>query len=329
MDLITEQLREAEATEQASLSLIEGHLRGIPPGPYRTALRRHHDETRRHAQQVAERLQSLGAARSPFDTVITLGEAVVGRMTGLALAPVHLLTARARPETLLRNVFDDIAAEAREVALYEALERLADVAGDTATAALARAIRADEQRQLAALRDVLRPLADRVARERIGERPPQPEARREEAAPRPPSRANGGPVTTRTERETPHHDRAERLREARRGAPRTPEGPTRAQAARLREREREAEAPVESEGAAAPGAELRVEAPWEGYDEMKASEVIERLGQAPPAVRAMARLYEETHKARKSILAAPRADPASAGVAGSRWRGPRGRCCPV
>src|SRR3954449_3306660 len=137
MSLIIEQLREAQETEQASLSLIEGHLRGIPPGLYRTALRRHHDETRRHAHQVAERLQSLGAARGPVDTVITLGEAVVGRVTGLALAPLNLLTGRSRPEGLLRNVCDDIRAEAREVAVYEALERLADAAGDTATAALA------------------------------------------------------------------------------------------------------------------------------------------------------------------------------------------------
>src|SRR5436190_14253835 len=188
MDLIIEQLRDAQETEQQSLSLIESHLRGTPPGPYRTALRRHHDETRRHAHQIAERLQSLGAARGPVDTVITLGEAVVGRVTGLALSPLHLLSGRARPEALLRNLRDDIAAEAREVATYEALERLAEMAGDTATAALARAIRDDEQRQLAALRGVLRPLADRLARERLGDRQPPreaaPEARREEAAPR-------------------------------------------------------------------------------------------------------------------------------------------------
>src|SRR6185503_14006509 len=93
-DLIIELLREAEATEQASLSALESHLRGAPPGPYRSLLRRHHDETRRHAQQVAERLQSLGATRGTVETAITLGEAVVGRVTGIALAPIHLLTGR-------------------------------------------------------------------------------------------------------------------------------------------------------------------------------------------------------------------------------------------
>jgi ferritin-like metal-binding protein YciE len=307
-DLIIEQLREAEATEQASLSLLEGHLRGAPPGPYRAALRRHLDETRRHAHQVAERLQSLGATRGTLDTAITLGEALVGRAVGLALAPLHLVVSRSRPEALLRNARDDIAAEALEVATYEALERLADAAGDTTTSSLAKAIRADEERQLETLRALLEPLADRVARERLGApraaqaEPPQPP--RPTPSPRPAGETNGGPV--HTERETPYRERAERRRAAKRG-PRTPEGPTRAQAARLREAEREREKnaeeiAVETEGAGEPGPEVHVEAPWEGYDAMKASEVIARLRDAPPAVKAMARLYEETHKARKSIL---------------------------
>src|SRR3954468_7091722 len=156
-DLIIEQLREAEATEQASLSLLEGHLRGAPPGPYRAALRRHLDETRRHAHQVGERLQSLGASRGTIETVVGLGEAVVGRAVGVALAPLNFVISRSRPDTLLRNACDDIAAEAREVATYQALERLAEAAGDATTVSLAKAIRGDEERQLEALRELIDP----------------------------------------------------------------------------------------------------------------------------------------------------------------------------
>ena len=47
---------------------------------------------------------------------------------------------------------------------------------------------------------------------------------------------------------------------------------------------------------------MHVDAPWEGYDEMKATEVVLRVRESPPAVRAMVRLYEETHKNRRSIL---------------------------
>src|SRR5256885_4566922 len=135
-DLIIDQLRRAQATEQASLSLIGGHLHNAPPGAYRTAARRHLDETRRHAHQVGERLTSLGATRSAIGALVTLGEAVVGRLAGAALAPLNLLVTRAGPDVVLRNVQDEIAAEAREGATYEALERLATAAGDTTTASL-------------------------------------------------------------------------------------------------------------------------------------------------------------------------------------------------
>jgi ferritin-like metal-binding protein YciE len=314
-DLITEQLREAEAVEQSSLSLLERHLRDAPPGPYRAVLRRHLDETRRHGHQVAERLQSLGAGRSLLETAITIGEAVVGRVAGLALAPLSLLASRSGPEALLRHAGHDIAAEAREVATYEALERLAQAAGDTTTASLARTIRADEERQLQTLQTLLDPLADRVARQRLGPTPaPSAPAPAPAAPPAPPpapepqraAEGNGGPV--HTERETPYHDRAERRKAAKRESRPEPKL-TRGAAGRLREAEREREQnaeeiAVETEGAGEPGPEVHVDAPWAGYDDMKASEIVARVRAAPPAVKAMARLYEETNKRRKSILEA-------------------------
>src|SRR3954451_12187660 len=175
-DLIIGHLRAAQDLEQQSISLLEGHLRSAPPGQYRTAARRHLEETRRHAHGVSERLTSLGATRGPVGTAVTLGEAVLGRMTGAALAPLHLLARRSGPDVVLRNVQDEIAAEAREGATYEALERLAAAAGDTTTASLARAIRADEERYLETLREARGAMADRVARARLGTRaePQQP-----------------------------------------------------------------------------------------------------------------------------------------------------------
>jgi hypothetical protein len=52
------------------------------------------------------------------------------------------------------------------------------------------------------------------------------------------------------------------------------------------------------------GAAIRVEAPWEGYDQMKAAEIVKRLRSANDATRAVARLYEQQGKARSSVLAA-------------------------
>jgi len=52
------------------------------------------------------------------------------------------------------------------------------------------------------------------------------------------------------------------------------------------------------------GAELHVDAPWDGYDRMRAADIVDRLKVADEATRAVVRLYEAQGKARSSVLAA-------------------------
>jgi hypothetical protein len=52
------------------------------------------------------------------------------------------------------------------------------------------------------------------------------------------------------------------------------------------------------------GAEVHVDAPWDGYDRMRAADIVARLRAADPATRAVVRLYEQQGKARSSVLAA-------------------------
>ena len=47
-----------------------------------------------------------------------------------------------------------------------------------------------------------------------------------------------------------------------------------------------------------------MDAPWEGYDSMKAGDIVKRLQSANDAVRAMVRLYEQSTKSRKTVLQA-------------------------
>lgn len=61
---------------------------------------------------------------------------------------------------------------------------------------------------------------------------------------------------------------------------------------------------VETEGGGSPGAELHVDAPWDGYERMTAADIVDRLIVADDAEKAVVRLYEQQHKRRKSILAA-------------------------
>ena len=58
-----------------------------------------------------------------------------------------------------------------------------------------------------------------------------------------------------------------------------------------------------------PGARIQVDAPWPDYDQHPASEVIKRVRMGDDATRAVVLLYERTHKARKSVIAAAEASP--------------------
>lgn len=74
-------------------------------------------------------------------------------------------------------------------------------------------------------------------------------------------------------------------------------------------REPEAQ-PVVSVGPSAhAGPEIRVAAPWEGYDEMALQDILARLENADEAAVAVVRLYESQHENRQAILLATGAEP--------------------
>ena len=50
------------------------------------------------------------------------------------------------------------------------------------------------------------------------------------------------------------------------------------------------------------GPELRIEAPWDGYDEMTAADVRDRLAAATPVEAAAVELYESAHKSRRTVI---------------------------
>jgi hypothetical protein len=50
------------------------------------------------------------------------------------------------------------------------------------------------------------------------------------------------------------------------------------------------------------GAELHVDPPWDGYDEMTAPEIRDRLVVGDPVLAAAVDLYETTHKSRRTVI---------------------------
>lgn len=139
-------------------------------------------------------------------------------------------------------------------------------------------------------------------------RPPAPPR-----APRPSDASSNGVAGTAASVSTPDLTPASKPRTARRptdaapprARPRRATTPKRSQIDRRRAAERAvdpATEAVETEGSAAPGANLRVDEPWPNYGKMKAPDIVDRLRTSDEATKAVVRLYEQTHKKRKSIL---------------------------
>jgi hypothetical protein len=53
-----------------------------------------------------------------------------------------------------------------------------------------------------------------------------------------------------------------------------------------------------------PGPEIRVREPWDGYQQLKARDVIERVTTVSDEELAAVELYEVSHRARRTVVAA-------------------------
>ncbi len=145
---IVQYLSEAHAGEQSLIRVLQSQIAMTPRGSYRSVLETHLDETRRHADRVAKRLQALGQGGNPITFVVGAVQTVVGQALAIGKTPIDMVRGSGGEEKVLKNAKDACATEALEIATYTAIERLAEQAGDDETAKLAASIRADEERML-------------------------------------------------------------------------------------------------------------------------------------------------------------------------------------
>jgi ferritin-like metal-binding protein YciE len=160
---IVQYLNEAHASEAGLVRVLQSQIAITPRGRYRSALERHLRETREHAKRLDRRLDELGAGGALVQAAIGAAETVLAQGFAIGKLPIDLLRGNGGAEKVLKNAKDAAATEALEIATYTALERLARVAGDDATARLAASIRADEERMLATILDEIPALTEAVA----------------------------------------------------------------------------------------------------------------------------------------------------------------------
>jgi ferritin-like metal-binding protein YciE len=131
---IVDYIEDAHAMEQNVLRMLDTMISTTDDPQIEETLRRHKQETERHEQSLRERLDALGTGSSTRKEVQAIATAL---MKGAA--------DKVRGDQAGKNARDAYTTEHMEIAAYQLLERLAEKAGDTQTAEVARQNRAEEE----------------------------------------------------------------------------------------------------------------------------------------------------------------------------------------
>jgi ferritin-like metal-binding protein YciE len=129
-------VQNVHAMEQNVLLMLDSMIVTTNDEEIVRLLKRHKEESRRQQQRLGERLKALGGGPG----LVSVGKdlAAIGAAQAKGLADVF------RSDKPVQNARDAFVTEHLEIAAYEVLERLAERAGDEATAAVARENRAEE-----------------------------------------------------------------------------------------------------------------------------------------------------------------------------------------
>jgi len=131
---LVEYIDDAYAMEQNVLRMLDGMIGTTEDPQMKRALERHKKETEKQAERLEECLSEHGASPSAV-------KEVGGVMAALMKGVVDV----ARGDKAGRNARDGFATEHMEIASYQMLERVAKMAGDKHTAAVARQNREEEE----------------------------------------------------------------------------------------------------------------------------------------------------------------------------------------
>ena len=289
--ILLQQLDEAHATEHALVTNLRAHIAMTPRGSYRKSLERHLEETRQQERALAQRIREVGRDRGLLHAAYGVLTTAVGQALVLTKGPLDLVRGGASGEqNLLKNARDEVASEALEIAIYDALEALANALGDESTARLAARHRAQEERMLAELRAHIPHLGHAVVQARAGGSPSyewettakstkSTKGTRRTRSAKPPTAGYESLTASEVVSKLPDYTQAQ-LR-----------------AAVAYERAHRKRATVIDRAQA-----LQESEPFDGYDELTAREIAQRLPDAGEPTARRVREYEGRHQRRVEVL---------------------------
>jgi ferritin-like metal-binding protein YciE len=127
-------VEDAHAMETNVLQMLDSMIATTTDPKIRDELERHKDQTEKHEERLRRRLDALGRGTSIRKETQTLAGALMKGVVD-----------QVRGDKPGKNARDGFITEHMEIASYELLERLAERAGDSETAKVARANRRDEE----------------------------------------------------------------------------------------------------------------------------------------------------------------------------------------
>src|SRR2546423_2040747 len=134
-DRLVQHLSDAHAMESNVKVMLASMIASTSDRRIKRRLETHLEEAREHAERLERRLKELDANPSaPKEAAALLGSMPKG------------LLDQVRGEKPAKNARDGFVTEALEIAAYQLLERIAERAGDSKTAAIARRNLVDEVR---------------------------------------------------------------------------------------------------------------------------------------------------------------------------------------
>lgn len=271
---IVQYLNEAHSAEQGLTRVLQAQIAMTPGGRHRNGLEAHLEQTKGHARKLRTRSKELEGAGNPLQFGIGLLQSAVGQALALSQAPLELVRGSGGEEKVLKNAKDACASEALEIATYTAIERLARSVGDTETAALAAAIREDEQKMFDRLLGEIPKLTDAVVESEIHDKPSYEVS------------------------ETGAADAVRSVEETAQESARRVQGSVKRTARRARKVPGVAQLEGQVKGAVASEEDL----PLSDYDQLSAAEIVERLPSLSQIDLAKIDSYERRHEDRTTVL---------------------------
>jgi ferritin-like metal-binding protein YciE len=136
-DVIKRYLEDAIAAEHSFETQLQGFAKEGDDEAAKSAFHQHALETKQQYERLTARLEALGGSTST-------AKSFLAHVFGLS--PKTAQIGHEKEERTTQNLMMAYAVENSEIAMYESLITVAEAAGDTETAALARDIQSEEER---------------------------------------------------------------------------------------------------------------------------------------------------------------------------------------